>query len=86
MRKATRHHTKNHNTQLVLRTIYDYGHISRADIARATHLTRPTVSSIVRDLLDEQLVFEVGLGPSAGGSRRPCWNLTRTHGNRSVSI
>ncbi len=67
MRKATRHHTKNHNTQLVLRTIYDYGHISRADIARATHLTRPTVSSIVRDLLDEQLVFEVGLGPSAGG-------------------
>lgn len=67
MRKATRHHTKNHNSQLVLKTIYDQGRISRADIARTTRLTRPTVSSIVRDLIDEQLVIEDGLGPSAGG-------------------
>lgn len=67
MKKATRQHTRNHNTQLVLKTIYDNNGVSRADIARATSLTRPTVSTIVRNLLAEKLVAETGLGPSAGG-------------------
>jgi predicted transcriptional regulator len=67
MKKATRQQTKNHNTQLVLRTIYENGDISRADIARATRLTRPTVSAIVTELIDNQFVVETGLGPSAGG-------------------
>lgn len=67
MRKATRQQTRNHNTRLVLKTIYEQEGISRADIARATSLTRPTVSTIVSDLLHDQLVAETGLGPSAGG-------------------
>jgi N-acetylglucosamine repressor len=50
-----------------LRTIYHSPKISRADIARVTTLTRPTVSSIVSDLIDRQLVTEVGFGPSIGG-------------------
>jgi len=69
MQKATRQQTKNHNTRLILKTIYDAGEISRADIARATHLTRPTVSSIVADLIENQFVIEMGQGPSAGGKR-----------------
>lgn len=67
MKKATREHTRNHNTQLVLKTIYERSGISRADIARATHLTRPTVSTIVNNLIEENLITETGLGPSAGG-------------------
>lgn len=58
---------KNQNANLVLRTIYHSPKISRADIARITTLTRPTVSSIVSDLIDRQLVTEVGFGPSIGG-------------------
>lgn len=69
MQKATRQQTKNHNTRLILKTIFDAGEISRADIARATHLTRPTVSSIVADLIQSQFVIETGQGPSAGGKR-----------------
>jgi glucokinase-like ROK family protein len=69
MKKATRQQTKTHNTRLILKTIYDQGNISRADIARATRLTRPTVSAIVADLMAEDLVAEVGQGPSAGGKR-----------------
>jgi N-acetylglucosamine repressor len=69
LKKATRQQTKNHNSRLVLKTIYDAGEISRADIARATHLTRPTVSSIVADLIGERFVIETGQGPSAGGKR-----------------
>jgi N-acetylglucosamine repressor len=69
MKKATRQHTKNHNTQLILRTIYEQEELSRADIARLTQLTRPTVSSIVNELIAENLVVETGMGPSAGGKR-----------------
>ncbi len=67
MKKATREHTRNHNSQLILKTLYEQSGQSRADLARATGLTRPTVSAIVRDLIAEQLVSEIGTGTSAGG-------------------
>lgn len=67
MQKATREQTRSHNKRLILRTIYQEGDISRADIARATGLTRTTVSHIVAELIDESLVEETGRGPSEGG-------------------
>lgn len=67
MEKATRHHTKEHNARLVLKTIYRHEGISRAEIARVTNLTRPTVSALVQELLDEGLVLEQGMAPSSGG-------------------
>ncbi len=69
MEKATRQQSKDHNSRLVLRTIFDAGEISRAGVARMTGLTRPTVSTIVADLLESDLVIETGQGPSAGGKR-----------------
>ena len=65
--KATRQHTKQHNVRLVLKTIYDAGDVSRADLARMTGLTRATVSNIVAGLLEKGLVAETGYGPSLGG-------------------
>jgi predicted NBD/HSP70 family sugar kinase len=67
MKKATRQHTKKHNRNLVLRTIFAHDSVSRAEIARVTHLTRTTVSEIVSSLLEEGLVEEVGIGESIGG-------------------
>ena len=67
MKKATRQHTKEHNRILVLKTIFDNPSISRAEIARATSLTRTTVTDIVTALLDEGLVTEIGMGESQGG-------------------
>ena len=67
MKKATREHTKVHNYRLILRTIYQEEQISRADLARATHLTKTTVSSIVSELIAGNLVEETGRGPSEGG-------------------
>jgi N-acetylglucosamine repressor len=69
MKKATPERARSHNTQLVLKTIYEKGQISRADIARATHLTRPTVSTVVSELMDRGLLCEVGYAPSTGGKR-----------------
>jgi N-acetylglucosamine repressor len=65
--KATRKQTKAHNRRLVLKTIYDGGRISRADVARATDLTRTTVSDGVAWWIEKGFVEEVGFGPSAGG-------------------
>lgn len=67
MKKATRQQTKTHNTRLILKTIYNEGQTSRADVARLTSLTRTTVSDIVSELMQEGLVAEVGLGQPAGG-------------------
>jgi N-acetylglucosamine repressor len=67
MQKATRQHTKEHNRNLVLKTISEHDQISRAEIARITSLTRTTVSDIVADLLDAELVNEVGVGSSLVG-------------------
>ncbi len=69
-KKATRQHTKDHNSRLVLQTIYDSVEISRADLARLTRLTRTTVSEVVSGLMEQGLVEEVGHGP-AGVGRTP---------------
>jgi N-acetylglucosamine repressor len=65
--KATHAQTRQHNQRLVLRTVYDFGPISRAEVARSTGLTRTTVGDVVGELLDDGMVEEVGRGPSTGG-------------------
>jgi len=65
--KATHQQTRVHNERLVVRTVYDLGPISRADVARQTGLTRTTVSDVVTGLLDGGVVREIGRGPSSGG-------------------
>ncbi|MFN2135622.1 MAG: ROK family transcriptional regulator, partial [Candidatus Promineifilaceae bacterium] len=67
MKKATREQTRAHNKRLLLKTVYQEGEISRAAMARATNLTRTTVSQIVAELIAEGLVEEIGVGPSDGG-------------------
>jgi len=61
---------KSLNRSLVLNTIRTHGEISRAEIAKLTKLTPPTVTNIVNELLDNRLVVETELGASTGG-RRP---------------
>lgn len=67
MKKATHQQTKQHNRDLVLRTLFSHESISRAEIARVTNLTRTTVSDVVSGLLNEGLVNEIGRGESIGG-------------------
>jgi N-acetylglucosamine repressor len=65
--KATHQATKQHNRDLVLKTIFDHDTIGRSAIARLTQLTRTTVSEVVSSLLSEGLIKEVGPGSSIGG-------------------
>lgn len=64
--KAVPAEAKQHNRTLIAQTLYRAGAQSRADLARATGLTKVTVSTIVAELLAEGLVEELGLQPSIG--------------------
>jgi N-acetylglucosamine repressor len=70
LKKATAQQHKEHNQRLVLSAIYSGRANHRAQIAQDTHLTRPTVSQIVRELMETGYVVEEGPGKSRGG-RRP---------------
>ncbi|WP_084786887.1 ROK family protein [Bacillus tuaregi] len=61
---------KKNNKALVLQIIMEKDSISRADIAQVSGLHKATVSSLVNELLEEELIFESGPGESSGG-RRP---------------
>ena len=65
--KATHRLTRRANERLVLRTIYERGPVSRAEVARVTGLTRTTVSDVVESLIGDGLVLETGTGRSTGG-------------------
>ena len=65
--KATHRQTRQHNQRLVLRTLYDFGPTSRAEVSRLTGLTRTTVSDVVAGLIADGVALEVGRGPSSGG-------------------
>jgi predicted NBD/HSP70 family sugar kinase len=60
-RVATRPtHGRRQNLSLVLQTLYAEGAMSRADVARATGLTRVTVSDLVSELLELGTAVELG--------------------------
>jgi predicted NBD/HSP70 family sugar kinase len=54
----------------VFDVLRDHGPASRADLMRVTGLSRPTVSSIVAELLDISAIREIGKDPS-GAKGRP---------------
>lgn len=63
--KALPSQAREHNRSLVLQTLAVHGTLSRADIARATGLTRVTVSDLVAGLIDAALVIERGQRPGS---------------------
>ncbi|MCU1407634.1 MAG: hypothetical protein JWQ43_3937 [Glaciihabitans sp.] len=58
--KALPEHNRVHNRSLVLQTLFHQGAMSRADLARASGLTRPTVSGIVAELSVDGVVADLG--------------------------
>jgi len=59
------------NRSIIYDLIRDGGEISRTDLAKISSLTKPTVSTIVEELLSEGIVSEVGFSKSepTGGRR-----------------
>ncbi|MFD1956412.1 ROK family protein [Paenibacillus thailandensis] len=61
---------KKMNTSIVLDAVIKHAPLSRAQISERTGLNKATVSSLVQDLLDGDLITETGPGESSGG-RKP---------------
>lgn len=61
--KVLPEHARAHNRSLVLQHLFHEGPTSRADLARATSLTRVTISDLVSVLIAEGLVEELGTRP-----------------------
>jgi glucokinase len=55
------------NALSILALLRECGSCSRADLVRASGLSAPTVTNVVKDLLDENLVEPIGEGESSGG-------------------
>lgn len=70
MQRGTFQLMKSVNKSIILNKIRLSEPISRAQIAKETSLTPPTVSSIVKELIAQGIVRESTLGSSSGG-RRP---------------
>src|SRR4051812_33966693 len=59
------------NRSIILDLVRRGGRISRTELARRSKLTKPTVSAIVDELIDDGVVREVGFGESVAGGGRP---------------
>lgn len=70
MRRGTFQWMKSVNKSIILNKIRTDAPISRAEIAKQTKLTPPTVSSNVKELIGQGIVMESELGQSKGG-RKP---------------
>lgn len=58
------------NRQTIVNLLLAHGSLSRVDLAQAARLSKPTVSSVVAELITEGAIQEVGFGDSTGG-RKP---------------
>lgn len=68
-RKASSRLVKEMNRKLIIDELKKNPRQSRADIAKKTKLSRPCVSELVREMIEEGLIIEVGVGTSTGGKR-----------------
>lgn len=76
---------KSLNKSIILNKIRTQGPISRAQIAKETKLTPPTVGSIVKELLEQELIKESQLGESQGG-RKPTMLVLHTEAFHIIGV
>ncbi|REJ08846.1 ROK family transcriptional regulator [Halobacillus trueperi] len=70
---------KSMNRSIILNMIREHGPISRADIAKQSRLTPPTVSNIVKELIQTQFVIETTQGQSKGGRKPTLLEINADH-------
>src|ERR1700689_3675514 len=66
-RRGSHAHLRDLNVSLLIELARRSGPISRADLARQSQMSAPTVSAIVAPLLERGILSEVQVAPSSGG-------------------
>lgn len=78
---------RRNNLRAVLRALYRGEARSRSELALVTGLTKPTVSTLVGELMEEGLVTEQGRGEaSPGGGKRPTLLRFETRARQVVGV
>src|SRR4051812_12723413 len=60
-------HVRTANAVRIVHLLRDRGAMSRAELVRASGLTKPTVMAIVRSLLQDGIAIESGTSPAVNG-------------------
>ncbi|MFK7694331.1 ROK family protein [Paenibacillus sp. HJGM_3] len=68
------------NKSIVLETIRTDCPLSRAQVSETTGLNKGTVSTLVNELIEAHLVYEIGLGQSSGGRKPMMLHFNKTAG------
>jgi N-acetylglucosamine repressor len=84
-RRATRTTTREINRQIVLNLVHEHQPISRAEVARRMGVARGSVTPLVKDLLEEGLIYERSSEATARG-RRPTLLYVRTDDRLAFGI
>lgn len=66
-RRGSHSHLRDLNVSLIIELARQSGPISRADLARQSQISAPTVSGIVAHLLEREILTEAEVAPSSGG-------------------
>lgn len=69
MKKANTSMIKLMNRELIIHELKENPRQSRAELAKKTKLSKPAVSEIVKELIEEGIILEVGFGESTGGKK-----------------
>jgi predicted NBD/HSP70 family sugar kinase len=84
--KVLPEHARVHNRSMVLQHLFHSGPRSRADLARATGLTRVTISDLIGSLLNDGLVDELGARAAAGPGKPATLVGLRTEAFQIVAV
>lgn len=71
---------KNMNISLIIREFNNFGPLSRADLTKRTGLSPTTITTLIDEMINKDLVVEVGEGASKGGRRPVLLDLNPDHG------
>ena len=85
MKRGSFQQMKALNKSIILTKILNDGPISRAQIAKETKLTPPTVGTIVKELIEQRMVLESSQGQSKGG-RKPTMLVINQEGHYMIGI
>jgi N-acetylglucosamine repressor len=82
---ATRTTSREVNRQILLNFVRERQPISRADLARQTGMGRSMITSLVNELIENELVYERATGYSSRG-RRPRLLHIRVHDRLAIAV
>lgn len=76
--KQSQVNVKDNNLRLCLQAVINNEPLSRADIVRLTGISKPTVSKLIDELIEREIVVEIGTGDSSGGRKPILLKFNRT--------